>query len=170
VRYRVVVEGLPFEVEIAREGRVWVNGRPYQVDLKSANGQPYHSLLIDNRSYETHSRTDADGNQEVLVEGRPYRTRLEVISSDLDLDAVERSPTDSASMASPARVTAPLPGVLVEVRVSPGDHVSQGDLIAVLESMKMHIELSAPHDGVVRSLTACAGREVNLGEELAVIW
>ena len=71
MRYRVIVEGLPFEVEIGREGRVWVNGRPYQVDLKEANGQPYHTLLIDNRSFETHSRGDAEGNQVVLVEGWP---------------------------------------------------------------------------------------------------
>jgi biotin carboxyl carrier protein len=66
-------------------------------------------------------------------------------------------------------VLAPLPGLVVEVRVAEGQPVEEGDVIVVLESMKMNLELRAPRSGVVRALKAAAGREVSLGEKLAVV-
>ena len=56
-----------------------------------------------------------------------------------------------------------------EVRVTEGQRVGEGEVVAVLESMKMHLELGAPRPGVVRTLRAAAGQEVTQGEVLAII-
>ena len=74
VRYRVVVEGRPVDVEVDDDGAVWVDGRRCNVDLSKADGQPFHSLLIDNRSYETQLRDGDDDDYHVVVRGRTYRT------------------------------------------------------------------------------------------------
>jgi biotin carboxyl carrier protein len=169
----VVVEGRPFEVEIGPDGSVWVNRRLCDVDLTQASEQASHSLLLDNRSYETRVRKCGDREWQVLVGGRPYQTILETATgSDEGRRCAGPEPAEPERMAPTsvgARVTAPLPGILVEVRVAGGDVVKKGDVVAVLESMKMHLELCAPCAGVVTELTAAPGREVDLGEVLAVL-
>ena len=58
------------------------------------------------------------------------------------------------------RVTAPMHGLLLEVLVQPGDKVSKGQTLAVLEAMKMHYEIQAEIDGTVAEVTAVAGKQV----------
>ena len=54
MRYVITVEGETFEIDVGREGRVWVNDRPYDVDFQGLDGRPECSLLVDHRSYEAH--------------------------------------------------------------------------------------------------------------------
>ena len=172
VKYRVVVEGHPFEVEILGDGSVWVDRRLCDVDLIEATGQPCHSLLLDNRSYETQVRPGEDGDWQVVVAGRPYRTSLGPSRGSPGGSAPNTCSPAGERADTPltyARLKVPLPGILVEVRVGNGDCVEEGDVVAVLESMKMHLELSAPRAGIVSDLAAVPGGEVDLGEVLAVI-
>lgn len=163
MRYQIVVEGRTFEVEIDPSGQVWVNNQLISVDLEGIDGLPLYSLLVDHRSYEAHVETEEDGECRVVVSGRSYRASL--------LGEQRHSPAAARRYrpGGPTEVFAPLPGWLVEVRVSEGELVGEGDVVAVLESMKMHLELRTPHAGVVRALSANAGREVAQGDVLAVI-
>lgn len=162
MRYRVDVEGRVFDIEIRPDGRVWVNRRPIDLDLAELTGRPGYSLLVNNRSYETHVEVEADGQLRVVVAGRPYQASVRA----------ERPPTTTAPTPFRTRlaeVVVPLPGLLVDVRVVEGQKVREGDVVAVLESMKMHLELRAPRSGVVCDLRAVAGQEVAQGDVLAVI-
>jgi len=66
-------------------------------------------------------------------------------------------------------VTAPLPGVVSEVRVGLGDSVEAGAVLLVLEAMKMENEIYAPVDGVVREIYVEAGQQVGRGERLILV-
>lgn len=163
MRYQVDVEGRTFDIEIRPDGRVWVNRRPVDIDLAELAGRPGYSLLVNNRSYEAHLEVGADGQLRVVVAGRPYQASVRA----------ER-PSPAATASTPfrtklAEVVAPLPGLLVDVRVVEGQKVHEGDVVAVLESMKMHLELRAPRSGVVCGLRAVAGQEVAQGDVLAVV-
>lgn len=163
MKYYVTVEEHTFEIEITSGERVWVGRRPLNVDLKGIDGLPLYSLLIDNRSYEAHVEAEGDGECQVVVSGRPYRARLEVPAQGVRGDATRHVEP------GPAEVTAPLPGLVTETRVAEGEVVQKGDIVVMLESMKMQMELRAPRAGIVQSLPARAGREVGLGEVLVVI-
>ncbi len=168
VRYRVVVEGRTYEIEVGPEGQVWVDRRPVRVDLEGMDGNSLCSLLVEHRSYEAQVELTEDGESQIIVAGRPYRARLE----EGCLSALPFAPRRKGAGSEdphPQEIRAPLPGLLVEVRVRPGERVAEGDVVAVLESMKMHLELRAPRTGVVRALFASADREVAQGETLAVI-
>ena len=65
-------------------------------------------------------------------------------------------------------VTAPLPGVLLDVRVRPGDRVEAGQVVAILEAMKMENELAAPCAGRVTAVPHTKGQTLNQGD--AVAW
>jgi biotin carboxyl carrier protein len=163
VRYQIVVEGRTFEVEVDPSGQVWVNNQLISVDLEGIDGLPLYSLLVDNRSYEAHVGTEEDGECRVVVSGRSYRASLEREQRYSPSTARRRR------VGGPTEVFAPLPGWLVEMRVSEGELIGEGDVVAVLESMKMRLELRTPRAGMVRALSVSAGREVAQGEVLAII-
>jgi 3-methylcrotonyl-CoA carboxylase alpha subunit len=66
-------------------------------------------------------------------------------------------------------VKAPLPGKIAVVNVAPGQSVRRGEVLMVLEAMKMEHGLPAPRDGVVEAVSATAGRQVKAGDLLAVL-
>ena len=63
-------------------------------------------------------------------------------------------------------VTAPMPGTLLSVEVKPGDTITRGQTVAVLEAMKMKNAIKSPHDGVVDQVLVQAGQTVNYGDTL----
>ena len=63
-------------------------------------------------------------------------------------------------------LTAPMPGTIVSVHVSPGNHVKAGQLVVKLEAMKMTNAIKAPHEGVVAEVRAQAGQAVGYGDVL----
>ena len=67
------------------------------------------------------------------------------------------------------KVTALMPGNLVDVKVKAGDSVKKGDVLVVLEAMKMENEIMAPHDAKVAQVLANKGATVNTGDVLVVL-
>ena len=63
-------------------------------------------------------------------------------------------------------ITAPMPGSIISVSVKPGDTFRSGQVLLVLEAMKMENEIMAPHDGTVISVNVSAGSSVNSGDVL----
>ena len=66
-------------------------------------------------------------------------------------------------------ILAPLPGVVKALSVAAGDTVSAGDVLAVMEAMKMEHSLTAPRDGVIAEVTARAGNQVEEGALLIAL-
>lgn len=78
----------------------------------------------------------------------------------------------AATTAIPAdgtQIIAPMPGTILAVKKNVGDAVKAGDVIVVLEAMKMENDIVAPCDGVVKSINAPKGSTVNTDDVLAVI-
>lgn len=75
----------------------------------------------------------------------------------------------SAPVAGATQITAPMPGTIVSVKVNVGDTVKNGDLVAVLEAMKMENEIFASADGTVAGVSVSAGDAVNSGDVLVSI-
>jgi propionyl-CoA carboxylase alpha chain len=71
--------------------------------------------------------------------------------------------------ASVGGLTAPMPGKVIEVRVSEGDTVKAGDTLLLLEAMKMEHPIQAPHDGKVSELRVATGDQVENGALLLVV-
>ena len=66
-------------------------------------------------------------------------------------------------------VTAPMPGNILKVNVTAGQAVKKGDVICVLEAMKMENDIPAPQDGVIASINVQKGASVNAGDVLATL-
>lgn len=123
----------------------------------------------------------------VRIEGRDYEVEVEEIggrdapaerhapehaaSSPASLPPVTApgSPPPPAGDLAAGAVTAPLPGVVLEVRVKQGQVVAPGEILCVLEAMKMENEVTAPRAGTVAEVRVARGAAVNAGDVLFVI-
>ncbi len=76
---------------------------------------------------------------------------------------------DPADVIAEGSLLAPMPAAVMSVAVTEGQHVIKGDIVVVLEAMKMQHTITAPYDGVVTELSATAGAQVESGAVLAVI-
>lgn len=88
---------------------------------------------------------------------------------------VAAAPAPAAKPAAPAgaagsvTVVAPMPGKILDIKVSSGQQVKKGDVVMVLEAMKMENEIVAPEDGVVASINTSVGDSVEAGATLATL-
>ncbi len=75
----------------------------------------------------------------------------------------------AAGSAGGVKVTSPMPGTILDVKVSVGQAVKKGDVICVLEAMKMENDIPAPQDGVVASINVNKGASVSANDLLATL-
>lgn len=75
----------------------------------------------------------------------------------------------AAPVAGAVQIKAPMPGTIVSVKVNVGDTVKKGDLVAILEAMKMENEIFAASDGKVAGISVSAGDSVNTGDVIVSI-
>lgn len=66
-------------------------------------------------------------------------------------------------------MTAPMPGTILDVRVKAGDSLRKGDVLMILEAMKMENEIVAPRDAIIIRILTSKGASVNTGDTLAVL-
>lgn len=83
--------------------------------------------------------------------------------------APEAAPAPQAVSAQGTQIVAPMPGSIININVSAGQTVKAGDVLIVLEAMKMENDITAPCDGVVKQVVTVKGATVNTDDVLLVI-
>ena len=117
----------------------------------------------------------------VTVNGTSYEITLEVVDA-ADVKAAPAPVAAPAPAAAPAAapapvaapaggetVTSPMPGTILSINVQNGAAVKKGDVLMILEAMKMENEIIAPCDGTVASVNVNSGASVETGAALCVI-
>ena len=102
----------------------------------------------------------------VNVNGTVYEVELEEITGAAPAASV---PAPAAAPAGGEKVCAPMPGNILAVNVSNGSAVKKGDVLMILEAMKMENEIMAPCDGTVTSVSVTKGAAVESGALLCTI-
>lgn len=164
MRYTATIKGIDYEVEILEDGRVRVDNRIFEVDFSRVDGGQVFSLLVGGRSYEAFL-TEEEDHLQVILEGAGYNVRV--------LDEHEKLLRDAGGESAIAsgiyELTAPMPGLVIKVPVAIGDKITEGDVLVILESMKMQNELKAPHPGVVTVVNVSAGDNVEKRDIMVVL-
>ena len=100
----------------------------------------------------------------ITVNGKAYDVAVEEVGG-----SAAAAPVAAAPVADGTKVTAPMPGTILDIKVAVGDTVKSGQAICVLEAMKMENDVNAPCDGKVLSINTTKGSAVETGAVLAVI-
>lgn len=118
-------------------------------------------------------------NYTITVNGNVYNVTVEEGTTE-GVQAVSQAPITSApkkataKKAAPAgegnvKVTAPMPGKILNVKAAEGKAVKKGEVILILEAMKMENEVVAPEDGTIASINVASGDSVEAGDVLATL-
>ena len=163
MRFWVRLEGREAEVEVSAEGGqayLELDDRRVAADIHRLPDGEVYSLLVDGRSWEVRVAPDV-GVLQVTVRGvtLPVAVRHPLEKA---LQVLERAPDARAGET----VAAPMPGVVVAVRVRPGDRVVTGQAVVVVEAMKMQNELTVRHPGVVDEVLVQERATVAAGQPL----
>ena len=178
---RVAVPGADAElaaivVEPAPDGSALVDGA--LVDLRLERRGPDHAILAEGDGRATRrsaivmlSPGPASGGtvrREVIVDG--WRIVVEIESEQrAALRERARRGRDDTARTGRSELRAVIPGRIVGVSIAPGDRVTAGQQVMVVEAMKMQNELRAPRDGVVGRVEVGPGRTVEVGDLLLVL-
>ena len=125
---------------------------------------------------EKEEKVESSNGYTVTVNGKKYSVAIEGKKAtvngklyDVDVKAGIEASTTAASSSEATPVKAALPGNVLKVLVSIGDNIAEGDVLAVVEAMKMETEIKSPVSGTVKSVEIEVGNKVNTGDVLVTI-
>lgn len=169
---KVTIGGRTYEVE-ARGDKVVVDGHEYPIVVKEENGVatvnaggvPYRVQLP--------PPSERASGMAVQVDYRPFTFEYE---GRLGGGAAprERKVSEAASIGAGASfvkggVAAQIAGRILSIKVKVGDTVAKGDVLLLLEAMKMENEIKSPSDGIVKDIPVAEGARVSEGQVLVVV-
>ena len=170
----VKIGGRSYEVEVRGE-TVVVDGHEYPITVReeaahatvNAGGVPYRVQLP--------AAADRASGMSVLVDYRQfvfeYEGRLGGGSSVAPRERKSAAASNGASPATAVKggVAAQIAGRILGIRVRVGDAVAKGDVLLLLEAMKMENEIKSPTDGIVKDIPVKEGDRVSEGQVLCVV-
>ena len=164
MKYITTVGEQEFNIEILDERHVSVNGALYEVDFDAVSGQPVVSLLVNGKSYEAYVYEDEQVLQ-VLLHGRMFPVLVE----DEREKRLRAASGSRIAERGDYHMRSPMPGLVIAMLVGEGQEVQKGDVLVVLESMKMQNELKSPRAGVISRLRVKPGDSVDQHQTLLTV-
>jgi 3-methylcrotonyl-CoA carboxylase alpha subunit len=157
--------------------RLAAGGAPRQVVARPGAGMV--QVSIDGGSALQVAEQTGDGHGVFTVDGVAHRLAMSRLPGPLwrvveAFEPYEFSLLDPYAPAGEAagtdhRLSAPIPGRVVQVLVAPGDAVKRGDILVIIEAMKTELRITAPRDGIVEALGCAMGEGVEEGTELVTL-
>lgn len=110
-------------------------------------------------------------NYRITVNGVAYDVAVEEMGEGAatSAPAPAAAPKPAAAGAGAIKINSPMPGNILSVKASAGQAVKKGDVLMILEAMKMENEICAPQDGTIASVQAAAGDSVESGDVLVTM-
>ena len=160
--YKATVDKEIFEIE-SKEDKTTINGTPLNWDvLKVKDG--YFHILHENKSYRAEV-VKADFTTKTFtlkLNGTKYtvslKDKFDLLLEKLGMDSVNANKVNS--------IKAPMPGLIIDLKVKVGDEVKQNDPLLILEAMKMENVIKSPGDAVVKSVKIKKGDSVEKNQIL----
>lgn len=155
--------GQIWEVDYRNTDSVVINGQPFAWDVANLGEGRFH-VLHEGRSFNAEVVSVNSSTKTIVL--KINGQRIELAAKDRFDLLLERLGMSNAAAAKVNELKAPMPGLIVDIRVVPGQVVLKGDPLLVLEAMKMENILKAPADGTIGSLKVNLRDNVQKGQVL----
>ena len=154
--------GKSWQIKIEKD-QLLVDDSPFPWDLVQISANTFH-ILKDHQSYTAELLSADYATKKFAIKINGHRYEIQVKDRfDLLLDQMGLSQGNSRKLND---LRAPMPGLILDIKVEPGQAVQEGDPIMILEAMKMENILKAPGDGVVRAVKVEVRQNVEKGQVL----
>lgn len=138
-----------------KEFKYTIDGKEYKVQIEDVEGN-IADVTVNGEAFKVEMEQEAEPEKKVVL-GQPAA------------EAEEGETASAANVNTANALKAPLPGVVTEIKVAVGDEVKVGDVVVVLEAMKMANNLEAEKDGKVTAICVKTGESVLEDSPLVVI-
>ena len=135
-----------------KQYNITVNGKTYQVTVEEAGGVSSGPLFS----------APAPASRAAVAAPAPAAPKAAPAPASAPAAA-------SAPMGGGEVIAAPMPGTILDIKVTEGQAVKAGDILLILEAMKMENEIVAPADGIVKSIHTSKGTSVSSGDALITL-
>ncbi len=162
-RYIVTVEDHEFDIELVPRDNDFLiefNGSKYEVAVDQLASDKFLFKVNDGSSEVTISRNGR--SLEVFIDGKVLKVRVEPYS----LAELRKKAGTSTDGQEDKIIRAPMPGMVLSILVKPGDKVTKGTTLLIIEAMKMENMIKAPYDGVVREVLVTESQAVDKNDNL----
>ncbi len=180
--YEVNVNGKPKKIELTRNGedsyaaKVEGKSRKFSMPKNALSlGKPF-TVKVDDKPYQIElARTKQTEEFSVVVDKTAFKANVRVLTRKTTMSVFEPMMTGTRKRAMSNKqvlegaINAPMTGKMVSLKVSKGDSVQKGQVLCVIEAMKMENEISATKSGVVKEVLVSVGSPVSEGDPLVVI-
>lgn len=155
--YRIFIGENEYQIEITEAG-IRINGEQVEADLLQLNEAGLYLLNHGDDKLELHLAFLGKNTYVVMADGQQIEAQVETNLS--------QSRRTTGALKDAKSITAPMPGIVIDVPVKVGDAVREGDVVCILESMKMQMVIQAPSAGTVVEVAAKPDTSVNKDELL----
>ena len=163
--YVALVNDDSFRISVDAPDGVTVNQEQHVASMENIGGPSLYSLIVDNSSYEVHVE-EREGGYRVLLLGQVYDVHIEEEGARLIASARRTLlPSEDEELV----IKSPIPGLIFDVTVEEGQRVTEGDILVIVEAMKMENELRAPRAGIVQAIHTGPGDSVDKGTALITL-
>ena len=139
-----------------KEFKYTLDGKEYKVQIEDVEGN-IADVTVNGEAFKVEMEQEAEPEKKKVVLGQPAA------------EAEEGETASAANVNTANALKAPLPGVVTDIKVAVGDEVKVGDVVVVLEAMKMANNLEAEKDGKVTAICVKTGESVLKDSPLVVI-
>lgn len=164
MKYIATIGDKEFTVDVLDKRHVSIGDQIMDVDFENISGQPVYSLVIDGKSYEAYVY-EGENELQVLLQGQQYPVKVE----DEREKRLRAAAGGTVSETAEFHLRAPMPGLVVAVTVEADQQVAKGQVLIILESMKMQNELKSPRAGKVTRIRVKPGETVEQRQTLLTV-
>ncbi len=180
--YEVNINGRPKKIELTRNGEdsyvAKVDGKPckFSMPKNALTLNKTFTVKVDDKTYQVElARTNQSKEISVMIDKTAFKTDVRIPARKSTMTTFEpvmtgtRGRLASNKQALEGAINSPMTGKMVSLKVSKGDNVQKGQVLCVIEAMKMENEISATKAGVVKEVLVSVGSPVSEGDALVVI-
>jgi len=180
--YEIFIDGKPKKIELTKTSEktftVKVDDKTLNVESPADkfDFEKQFSIKIDEKTYQIElSKIDREKPFPIEVEETTFKAEVKIPTTEKALTTFEPIPLTPTKRAvvqkqiAEGAITAPMTGKIIAVKVKKGDQVKPGEVLCIIEAMKMENEITAPKAGTVQDVNVSEGSSVSEGEVLFVV-
>ncbi len=163
--YTIQINGTEIDVQIDSQTGISIHGSPgYEIDWIEIDVNR-SSLLLNGKSFSMTLERSGNNAYIANINGKEYHCTVE----DERSKRLREFISDTTGADGPIEITAPMPGMVIDVTVHEGDSITENQALIVLEAMKMENEIRSIVKGKIDKLHVKPGQTVEKGQPLATI-
>lgn len=167
MKYLATINDREYAIEIVPDDdryKISLNGKTFAATIRRLAGSDRYSILLDNESHVA-ELIKKNGTYEINYQGEAWNCQVE----DERLAKLKRSIKAAEDVIVDHEIKSPMPGLIVEIEVKPGQTIQRGQGLMIIEAMKMENEIKAPSDAVVKKIAVQPGQTVEMGQTLLLL-